>query len=380
MTTNHGADVGVLLTPRDVGGHEIALLGWLADAVQRDGLRPTIVAPSAALLQACTARGLSRWVHPHSRRWAAEGRNARVYWGLARWAAAWPAARPLLLAPGVVHSHAWLTAAALAAGCQVWLYVPMAWTAATMGYRGARWRDAPLAPWLRRVAAWVTIDAQQADVLRRVWRVTAPVYLVPNLARIDARDRPTAAPHPSGDDPPLRVACVGRFDLHQKGLDWLTTEIRQRPEWQQRLRWRFQGWGPGEAVLRAAAAALAPGAITVAGRAPLRDALAVSDVLLLPSRYEGLPLVALEATALGWPVVASRSAGLNELLPATCLFDAGDADGLQAALARLRTPAARAAAVAEAQRRVDAPSRQAAQVQAVAALTRALQGPAGAAP
>jgi hypothetical protein len=65
-----------------------------------------------------------------------------------------------------------------------------------------------------------------------------------------------------------------------------------------------------------------------------------------------MPLVALEATALGWPVVASRQAGLATLLPPSALFDFGDAHGLHKALTSMHTPAARAQAVAHAQDRL----------------------------
>jgi glycosyltransferase involved in cell wall biosynthesis len=40
--------------------------------------------------------------------------------------------------------------------------------------------------------------------------------------------------------------------------------------------------------------------------------LAASDALVLASRFEGLPLVALEAMALGRPVVGTRVCGLEE--------------------------------------------------------------------
>lgn len=39
------------------------------------------------------------------------------------------------------------------------------------------------------------------------------------------------------------------------------------------------------------------------------------DAVVMPSRYEGLPLVALEALAAGVPLIASRAPGLDEVLP-----------------------------------------------------------------
>ncbi len=340
------ADIGVLLTPRAPGGHEVALVGWLSDAVHQHGLQPWIVAPGAALRQACLAAGLGPWLATEQAGTAGEPcTRRRVLAQLRRW----PAGQPLLLAPGVLHADAWLLAAAVALRHQLWVYVPMAYSARHMGCRQAALRDALLAPWLRRVRAWVTLDGRQAHWLQQHWRTSAPVHLLPNIARLP--DAPQPQPRPAPDHR-LRVAFVGRFDPVQKGLDWLAAMLLQHRGWAERCRWHFQGQGPGELGLLALASALGPQHVQVFGHAPIQAALAANDVLLLPSRYEGRPLVALEATALGWPVVASHSAGLHDLLPDRSLFHFGDALGLQRALDSLRRPAARVAAVAHARERL----------------------------
>ena len=47
------------------------------------------------------------------------------------------------------------------------------------------------------------------------------------------------------------------------------------------------------------------------------------DCLLIPSRYEGVPLVMLEALASGVPVVGSCCDGMKDLLPGDWLFESG---------------------------------------------------------
>jgi glycosyltransferase involved in cell wall biosynthesis len=116
----------------------------------------------------------------------------------------------------------------------------------------------------------------------------------------------------------------------------------------------FQGRGPGELALLDVSRKLGPQHVAVHAYAPLDEALSASDVLLLTSRYEGLPLVALEATARGWPIAACRGLGLDELLPPGSLFDFGDAAGLARALESLRPAPARAAAVAYARSNLQA--------------------------
>lgn len=69
-------------------------------------------------------------------------------------------------------------------------------------------------------------------------------------------------------------------------------------------------------------------AITLLGaRADAASLLGAADVLLMPSRSEGLPMVALEAAAMGTPVVAFPAGGLADSGLAACV-PAGDADAL----------------------------------------------------
>lgn len=76
------------------------------------------------------------------------------------------------------------------------------------------------------------------------------------------------------------------------------------------------------------------------------DLMAAADLLLLPSDFEGLPLVLLEAMASGLAVVATRAPGVAEVIDEGCAWvvERGDAWSLARAIGHaLADPAERAA-------------------------------------
>lgn len=105
----------------------------------------------------------------------------------------------------------------------------------------------------------------------------------------------------------VRFAAAGRLH-HQKGFDRLLDVLPALT-----IPWHLTLLGEGEEgeALRAQAARLnIADRITFAGRVDRPwPHIAAADAFLLPSRWEGLPNVALEALCCGTPVIATRESG-----------------------------------------------------------------------
>lgn len=137
------------------------------------------------------------------------------------------------------------------------------------------------------------------------------------------------------DDAQVVAIVVGVLE-RRKGHDVLL-EAAARLGAGAPLRYVFVGAGPLETALRRAAHARGVAVTFLGFRDDVVDCLAAADVAVLPSRHEGLGVAALEAMAVGRPVVASRVGGLAEVV----------ADGETGSLVPPDDPAALAAALGE---------------------------------
>jgi glycosyltransferase involved in cell wall biosynthesis len=180
----------------------------------------------------------------------------------------------------------------------------------------------------------------------RGWIRTAPVWHIPNGIRAPSpcsADERDAARRLFDLPPDAEVlAIVGRLSV-EKGHLVLLDALRRLPERPVLL---VAGEGGMEAALRARAAGLE--VRWLGFRADTRPVYAAADAVVLPSLTEGLPLVALEAMALGRPLVASAVGELPTLLSrdAGVLVPPGDRDQLAASLQQVLADAPKRARMA----------------------------------
>jgi glycosyltransferase involved in cell wall biosynthesis len=175
--------------------------------------------------------------------------------------------------------------------------------------------------------------------------------VIPNAVDVHAAPR-----GPAGGDPP-RAISVGRLKEPKDfaGLIAALGEVAAS------YRAVVVGDGPDRPALERAIAETGAAVELLGERDDVAAQLAASDVFVLASRSEGMPISILEAMAAGLPVVASAVGGVPELVEdgvTGLLVPPGDAAALAAALERvLGDPALRArlgaAARARAEERFD---------------------------
>jgi colanic acid/amylovoran biosynthesis glycosyltransferase len=202
--------------------------------------------------------------------------------------------------------------------------------------------DTTMLPWkLRRAAFAVTVSEFNRCLLLKL-EPDARVEVVrcgvdPQLFRPQPR---TCVRHP------FRVSCVGRLDP-EKGQEHLLHALAMLRSSGYVVRCAFVGNGHDQARLERLSASLGLTGVAFHGRMGsdgVRQVLADSDAMVLPSirlpngRTEGLPVALMEAMGMAVPVVASRVAGVPELVrdgETGLLVDPGSELQLAAAITRL---------------------------------------------
>ena len=178
------------------------------------------------------------------------------------------------------------------------------------------------------------------------------IVVIPNAVEprpVVAPDARLRAEIAGGEHAPLALT-VARLDA-QKGITHLVDAAAMVPD----VVFAIAGDGPDRAALEARAAerGVSTRIRFLGHRRDVPSLLAIADLFVLPSLYEGFPLSVLEAMAAGVPVVATAIGGTDELVSSATgtLVAPADprslADGIRAVLADRGAAARRAATARE---------------------------------
>lgn len=281
-------------------GVSVSGAGVLAGLLDRLGRLPL-----GGARQAITAPMRSRHAHPVTR-------------DLFRRLAAAAAER----APDVIHVHgtrlrqAWVIDWAHARG------IPTVYTEhVTLDERGGAVDAAAVETMRTRLGAMVCVSERSRASLRDVLGASVAVDVMRHVVQAPSESPHTAretgpASTVSPEARPLRGICVARLE-HYKGIDVLLRALALLQAEGIHLTMRIAGDGAERGALESLARTLGLRDVQFAGAvAPDRvgDELRTADLMILPSRGEGLPLAIIEAMAYGLPVVATRVGGNEEVV------------------------------------------------------------------
>lgn len=238
--------------------------------------------------------------------------------------------------PDLVHLHsakAGLAGRLALRGSRPTIFQPHAWSfeAVTGKLRiasvqwerlGSRWTDVT-----------ICVSAAEQALGRRLGCLGRRSVVVPNgvdLERFRDRDRNLALAALGRDTSrsPL-VVCIGRVD-QQKGQDFLLQAWQRVLKEHPRAHLVIVGDGPQLSELKA----LSPQQVEFVGNSDQVPIwLAAADVVAIPSRWEGMPLLAIEAMASARPCVGFDVNGMAECLGEVgLLVPVGDIEGLAAGI------------------------------------------------
>lgn len=220
---------------------------------------------------------------------------------------------------------------------------------------------------VRDAAFVVTVSESNRDVIVAECGPSAAAKVHVVRCGIDPTQLPRRTPPHTVAGGPVRVCCVGT--LHEvKGQAVLVEACRRLVGAGRDVHCTLVGDGPDRTALAQQARDAGLGdRLHITGRVPRPDVVATlarADVLVAPSvpsadgRREGLPVVVLEAMAVGVPVVASRLSGIPEAVEhgvTGLLVEPGDAQGVADAIGRVvDDPAGAAVRVERAAERIAA--------------------------
>ncbi len=333
---------------QNFGGHEVMLLRWLQELYAQDRVCAMLLARAQSKL---FAQG-SAYAHTIALPMNVGSQSSRnifkIFTAMMRdmrtFVSAYKRVRPTLVivAEGCLLAQATFTVMSWLLRGKTIIYVPLVEPAKNMGFASG-----PLRDWLVRhlyrhlPTAWLTLSPPLATQLAAWTGIKQPVYVLPNAlsSQIERVSGTNSIAHR-----PLRVLVLGRLDAHQKNLDSLLGYLAQRPQLGQEMCISLVGEGPFGPQMKqflearptlARWVVLKPWADTI-------EVMTQHDVLLLVSRYEGVPLVVLEAMALGLPVATTDLPGVRDLIAAECRFDFNDFEKAFTILHRLSLPHHRA--------------------------------------
>lgn len=226
----------------------------------------------------------------------------------------------VLLVQGRVENLA-VPLSVIPAATRVVSYVPMAHRMSEMGRNGLL-GDRVRKPLYRRPDQFIVPSETVAKQVARAGG-TSPVAVAHNVVSPPPQLPQRVARELLALPLDRRIALfLGRLDVASKGIDALLEAMhRTGPARLRDWSFVFVGDGPGRGAIEAFAGRHDIDLRLIAWTDRPEKYMAAADIMLLPSRWEGVPLVMLEAMQYGLPILASDIDVYRQFLPAANVCD-----------------------------------------------------------
>jgi glycosyltransferase involved in cell wall biosynthesis len=222
----------------------------------------------------------------------------------------------------------------------VWGFLHLSQRPSIIGAKLGSVRDLLVPKLIRRFDRLMTVSVAGAQEIAQRYGMIRPDVVQPPTE--------TLIPLPSGADrsrlrdaqglpDTFLLGMVGRIQIHHKGQDIALRVTRHLLRLGHSLQLVVVGDGPDRQRVGQMAKAMGIGsAVTFLGwRDDIDVLIPLLDAVIMPSRYEGLPQVAVQAVTAHVPVIAYAVGGLAELVPADFTVLHGAEEVLAARVASL---------------------------------------------
>lgn len=134
------------------------------------------------------------------------------------------------------------------------------------------------------------------------------------------------------------IGVVARIQFVHKAHDFLIQALASDANHLKNIKVLIVGDGPDETKLKTMVQSYKLEHLVkfVPWKENVSEIYSALDMLIIPSRFEGLPLVMLEAMYYNIPIVATNVDGMSEILPKEWLFEFGDRNALVETLLRVK--------------------------------------------
>jgi len=241
----------------------------------------------------------------------------------------------VLCIQGDIEDSSKAVLAACKAGIECVSYLAIPHPMQLMGAKFGGLRDYINQHLLNQPDRYITIsESMKALLIER--GVTNPITVVPNgIPKPPTTNTKLQTALPEGQ---TVLGLLGRTEFNQKRQDFMVQTFGAFPEQFNKCHLIIAGSGPDDKKLKHLVAEC-PYRKDITFQ-PWQDDVeafyASIDFLMLPSRYEGVPLVMLEALIRGIPVIGSARDGMMDILPADWTFEPENPDALANTISRTR--------------------------------------------